>query len=137
MGVQKADIKGRRHRLLALGTFRCHMPPLYGEGQNAFQRLQQEIIRTSDDESIFAWKSPYISEYPRNAPPYDLDAAATTRKNRSGLLAPALDYFAESGDVHRLPTKNRRPCSFTNKGIQIELQLLRRVSAKKTGSSHR
>jgi hypothetical protein len=31
------------------------MSPIYGEGDQAFIRLQQEIIKTSDDESIFAW----------------------------------------------------------------------------------
>ncbi|OQO12211.1 hypothetical protein B0A48_02852 [Cryoendolithus antarcticus] len=38
-----------------LGIFSINMPLLYGEGQNAFQRLQHEIIRTSVDLSIFAW----------------------------------------------------------------------------------
>jgi len=28
---------------------------LYGEGKKAFHRLQLEIIRTSNDQSIFAW----------------------------------------------------------------------------------
>lgn len=31
------------------------MSLLYGEGDRAFTRLQEEIIRTSDDETIFAW----------------------------------------------------------------------------------
>ena len=30
-------------------------PMLYGEGKKAFHRLQLEIIRTSNDQSIFAW----------------------------------------------------------------------------------
>ncbi|KAG6331338.1 hypothetical protein ID866_7749 [Astraeus odoratus] len=38
-----------------LGLFNVHMPMLYGEGKNAFQRLQLEIIRMSNDQSIFAW----------------------------------------------------------------------------------
>ena len=32
-----------------------NMPMLYGEGKNAFHRLQLEIIRASNDQSIFAW----------------------------------------------------------------------------------
>ena len=32
-----------------------NMPLLYGEGKKAFIRLQHEIVRISDDESIFAW----------------------------------------------------------------------------------
>ncbi|KFZ02837.1 hypothetical protein V502_11466 [Pseudogymnoascus sp. VKM F-4520 (FW-2644)] len=38
-----------------LGLFGIHMPLLYGEGTQAFKRLQEEIIKVSDDESIFAW----------------------------------------------------------------------------------
>ncbi|THU88552.1 HET-domain-containing protein, partial [Dendrothele bispora CBS 962.96] len=39
-----------------MGLFDICMPPIYGEGgAKAFMRLQQEIIKTSDDHSIFAW----------------------------------------------------------------------------------
>ncbi|KAK5720406.1 hypothetical protein LTR17_015043 [Elasticomyces elasticus] len=38
-----------------LGIFDVNMPMLYGEGNRAFVRLQQEIMRTSKDHSIFAW----------------------------------------------------------------------------------
>ncbi|KAK3382085.1 heterokaryon incompatibility protein-domain-containing protein [Lasiosphaeria ovina] len=38
-----------------LGIFGINMMPLYGEGENAFLRLQEEIIRRSDDHTIFAW----------------------------------------------------------------------------------
>ncbi|KAH8782110.1 heterokaryon incompatibility protein-domain-containing protein, partial [Hyaloscypha finlandica] len=38
-----------------LGLFNVNMPPLYGEGEKSFMRLQLEILKTSDDESIFAW----------------------------------------------------------------------------------
>jgi hypothetical protein len=37
-----------------LGLFKVNMPLLYGEGEKAFMRLQQEITKASDDESIFA-----------------------------------------------------------------------------------
>ena len=40
-----------------LGLFDVNMPLLYGEGKKAFVRLQLEIIKDSDDESIFAWDS--------------------------------------------------------------------------------
>lgn len=38
-----------------MGLFNVHMPPLYGEGSKSFQRLQHEILKQSDDESILAW----------------------------------------------------------------------------------
>ncbi|RPD73775.1 HET-domain-containing protein [Lentinus tigrinus ALCF2SS1-7] len=38
-----------------LGLFDIHMPPLYGEGRNAFRRLQEEIMRQSADTTLFSW----------------------------------------------------------------------------------
>ena len=40
-----------------LGLFDIHMPTLYGEGINAFRRLQEEIMRQSPDTTLFAWDS--------------------------------------------------------------------------------
>ncbi|KAI2622591.1 HET-domain-containing protein [Xylaria nigripes] len=38
-----------------LGIFDINMPLLYGEGEKAFARLQQNIVASSNDLSIFAW----------------------------------------------------------------------------------
>ena len=38
-----------------MGLLDVNMPMLYGEGKKAFHHLQLEIIRTSNDQSIFAW----------------------------------------------------------------------------------
>lgn len=35
-----------------MGIFGIHMPLLYGEGERAFVRLQEEIIKTSTDMSF-------------------------------------------------------------------------------------
>ncbi|KAI2617937.1 HET-domain-containing protein [Hypomontagnella submonticulosa] len=40
-----------------LGIFDINMPLLYGEGKKAFIRLQEEILRSSHDLSIFAWRA--------------------------------------------------------------------------------
>ena len=40
-----------------LGLFGVNMPLLYGERQNAFKRLQEELIKTTSDTSILAWHS--------------------------------------------------------------------------------
>ena len=37
------------------GLFGINLPALYGEGRNAFYRLQEEIMRTSVDTSLFSW----------------------------------------------------------------------------------
>lgn len=41
-----------------MGLFDVYMPMLYGEGERAFLRLQEEIIKRSDDMSIFGWIDP-------------------------------------------------------------------------------
>ncbi|KAI8678039.1 HET domain-containing protein [Fusarium keratoplasticum] len=55
-----------------LGLFNVNMPLLYGEGTKAFRRLQEEIIRTSNDQSIlagdfslrFSWNAMFRGEGP-------------------------------------------------------------------------
>ncbi|PIL31316.1 hypothetical protein GSI_06014 [Ganoderma sinense ZZ0214-1] len=38
-----------------LGLFEIHMPTIYGEGQNAFFRLQEEILKHIPDDTLFTW----------------------------------------------------------------------------------
>ncbi|KAI0173833.1 heterokaryon incompatibility protein-domain-containing protein [Pestalotiopsis sp. NC0098] len=40
-----------------MGLFGVNMPLLYGEGHRAFIRLQEEIMRRSNDMTIFAWEA--------------------------------------------------------------------------------
>ncbi|OCL01588.1 HET-domain-containing protein [Glonium stellatum] len=87
-----------------MGLFGVNMPLIYGEGKMAFFRLQDEIMRHSDDHSLFAWKASTDTEI--------------------GLLASSPREFSESGKVDRIATKDSRPYSITNKGVQITLPLL-------------
>lgn len=41
-----------------VGIFGVHLSPIYGEGSNAFLRLQEEILKIVPDQSIFAWGPP-------------------------------------------------------------------------------
>lgn len=82
-----------------------HVPGLavrYGEGATqAVQRLQEEIIRTSHDESIFAWQS---------AAPHS-----------GGLIAPGLDCFLGLGAVQLRPEAYvyRGPYDITNGAVRF------------------
>jgi hypothetical protein len=38
-----------------LGLFDIHMPMLYGEGDRAFARLQEEIMKATDDSTLLSW----------------------------------------------------------------------------------
>ncbi|KAK0631454.1 heterokaryon incompatibility protein-domain-containing protein [Immersiella caudata] len=39
-----------------MGIFDVNMPLLYGEGIKAFRRLQEEIVRRCNDQTILAWR---------------------------------------------------------------------------------
>ena len=38
-----------------MGIFNVHLPLLYGEGHRAFIRLQEEILKTTNDHALFIW----------------------------------------------------------------------------------
>ncbi|KAL6399495.1 hypothetical protein AUP68_18043 [Ilyonectria robusta] len=43
-----------------LGLFDINMPLLYGEGKNAFLRLQEEILRKAPDQTILTWTESFL-----------------------------------------------------------------------------
>jgi hypothetical protein len=94
-----------------MGLFSVNMPMLYGEGSRAFQRLQEEILRSTDDESIFAW--------------VDKDAKDDLLH---GLLADGPKSFQDSGSIGPLPWVNqhaeRKPLQSTNLGLNIQRGLV-------------
>ncbi|KAK4216298.1 heterokaryon incompatibility protein-domain-containing protein [Rhypophila decipiens] len=49
-----------------MGLFRINMPLLYGEGEKAFRRLQQEIIKKTGDLSFLAWQSKRSQTFARD-----------------------------------------------------------------------
>ncbi|KAK5655228.1 hypothetical protein OQA88_5795 [Cercophora sp. LCS_1] len=64
-----------------LGIFGVQIPMLYGEGSKAFIRLQEEIIKESNDLSLFAWQT-----------------RARSQKHW-GILALSPKDFADSSDI--------------------------------------
>jgi hypothetical protein len=52
-GRQTTRIEDEAYCLL--GLFRVNMPLLYGEGRQAFRRLQEEILRVEEDYTLFTW----------------------------------------------------------------------------------
>ena len=90
-----------------LGIFDLNMDLRYGEGRKAFGRLQEMIITSSTDESIFAWRS---------------DAFES-----SGLLAPWPDCFRHSGNVILRPDKishARESYQMTSQGLKFPAPIM-------------
>ena len=93
-----------------MGLFAIHMPMLYGEGNQAFIRLQEEIIKFSGDRSLFCWKSPGISSV-----------------SLRGLLAESPADFAGSGAISSIVEDSFAPYQMTNKGLMIEVFFLNKT----------
>lgn len=95
-----------------MGLFGVNMPTLYGEGHNAFNRLQLEILRKSNDESLFAWTTD--------------EEDIMTHGDVGGLLASSPAAFSRSADIARGGFDvDRPPYSMTNKGLSLDLFLIR------------
>ncbi|KAI0824552.1 hypothetical protein BC628DRAFT_419976 [Trametes gibbosa] len=81
-----------------LGIFGVFIAPIYGEGANAFLRLQEEIVKTIPDQSIFAWGRSYTLE--------SLDTRSRISSSGSsrtpGLLAGSTSSFLEAGAITKL-----------------------------------
>ncbi|KAL8676594.1 MAG: hypothetical protein Q9224_007270, partial [Gallowayella concinna] len=71
----------------------------YGEGINAFTRLQRTLIDNSTDESIFAWSTPSagLSCY------RSLGHVPKFESREWGLIAPSPNCFSRSKDIVLLP----------------------------------
>jgi hypothetical protein len=99
-----------------LGIFSVHMPLLYGEGgENAFVRLQKEAMKASHDQSLFAWMRP--------APP-DNTSGLPGSLLAWGILATHPSQFSHSASIRFLRSLSK-PFSMTNKGLCIQLPILR------------
>ncbi|KLJ08815.1 hypothetical protein EMPG_15754 [Blastomyces silverae] len=98
-----------------MGIFGVNMPLLYGEGaEKAFIRLQEEIMRKSEDHTLFAWTS--------------VDDGRTLQPGRKprGPLALSPSEFASSADF--TPTTDAKypsePYTMTNCGLEISLPIV-------------
>lgn len=98
-----------------LGIFDAHLTPMYGEGTNAFRRLQEEIIRRSNDQSIFAWfnLTRHLSSWEKK----HFDTFVTP------ILAVHPADFLFSGDVETSGQAPEFPYTTTNIGLEIRAKV--------------
>ncbi|KAK5161406.1 hypothetical protein LTS14_001202 [Recurvomyces mirabilis] len=111
-----------------LGLFGINMPLLYGEGENAFNRLQQEIIRSSSDESIFAWRSLCDSGC-------EADGCFSRCCSSNTLLARSPAAFQRSGDIHELYRDMPTPEEIEEPDIEVETSRTRSITHSITNRS--
>ncbi|PIL34418.1 hypothetical protein GSI_03193 [Ganoderma sinense ZZ0214-1] len=100
-----------------LGIFDINMPTLYGEGECAFQRLEEEILRRIPDQSIFAWGHVYLgpqipvldnlnpgpTQFGRKAPQGCRKSFRFTALPSTSLLSQSPDNFVDCGSVEVVP----------------------------------
>ncbi|KAH7088121.1 heterokaryon incompatibility protein-domain-containing protein [Paraphoma chrysanthemicola] len=104
-----------------LGMFNVNMPLLYGEGNKAFHRLQKEIIKVADDDSIFAWG--------RTTNAFSFDTVKGMMSKMIGtpvfdrLFAESPKDFANCHDVIS-SVNSITPYTITNQGLSMELPLM-------------
>ncbi|PCD30074.1 hypothetical protein FGRA07_10224 [Fusarium graminearum] len=94
-----------------LGIFDINMPMLYGEGPKAFQRLQEEIMKKTDDSSLLCWG------YQESHNKWRLEGES--------LLALHPSSFRLCGDIEPCPLVgfNAPSFSMTQRGLQMEVPL--------------
>lgn len=107
-----------------MGLFGVYMPPLYGEGHHAFIRLQEEIMRISNDHTLFAWTRP---------PPPEISQHHTFER-LSTMLALSPKQFDESSGFKPRPydrSSNTQVANgagldytTTNAGLSINLPIV-------------
>ncbi|KAF2250968.1 HET-domain-containing protein [Trematosphaeria pertusa] len=90
-----------------LGIFDIQMPMLYGEGEKAFIRLQEEILKTTDDYSLFAWR-----------------AVNSEKSIYRGLLARSPLEFRDCGSIERESNPSTFPIHSTPIGLGVQLEFL-------------
>jgi len=106
-----------------LGIFDVHMPLLYGEGDQAFLRLQEEIIRKIDDDSILAWGLDPVMHCPQGL------VSDTVRKEMNGIscwtdiLASSPKEFVNCANLN-YAAESTSQVTLTNTGLQIRLPIV-------------
>jgi hypothetical protein len=106
-----------------LGIFKVNMPLLYGEGERAFIRLQEEIIRNNDDDSILAWGLDTEISHGNGLIPEQIAESICGSATMGDLFATSPKKFENCQDLEYLG-ESYAPIMLTNLGLQMELPLV-------------
>jgi len=99
-----------------IGIFGVNMPLMYGEGEKAFIRLQEEIMKDSDDQSLFAWEDSCHSND-------ELIADGPDGPLRGPLARSPAEFENSEQIVPYRDWQCSLPYTMTNHGLRIELPM--------------
>jgi hypothetical protein len=110
-----------------LGIFGVHLPFLYGEGHRAFRRLQDTIVSSVPDLSIFAWRlSP-------PSPSVDPAESNSQRREYCGVYAPTPSAFSSSRSFAKQRPFGRPELLPMNGSIMARMQFLIEMTPENGG----
>lgn len=112
---QTTRVEDRAYSLF--GIFGVHMSLLYGEGSNAFIRLQEELVKTSTDHSILAWSN--------------IRSRNETESGRGyNLFASSPDNFRDCKEIVVRHTAEPRTFELGNKGLRMAALIIQDKNEK-------
>ena len=82
-----------------MGLFGVHMPTVYGEGRRSFRRLQEEILKRTSDQTLFAWGH----VVPPHASLFREKLVYSNNHDDSHMFAPSPAAFLHSGNIVPIP----------------------------------
>lgn len=102
------------------GIFGVNMPMIYGEGKNSFLRLQEEIAKSTNDLTLFAWTSQNESGVDRRP-----THSSQQGKDLRGILAQSPSEFVDCGRLKMIRERVApiKEFAMTNNGLRIETVL--------------
>lgn len=119
--AQRETSKPEDRAYSLLGLFDITLPMIYdGDGAHAFRRLQEEIIKNSTDQSIFAW----VQYGPS---PFWYRGHSIIDKQCS-ILAPSPDCFQFSSHIVPYDRKDTDPYYINNVGLSITRDVRKVIS---------
>ncbi|KAI1271979.1 heterokaryon incompatibility protein-domain-containing protein [Xylaria sp. FL0933] len=122
-----------------LGIFEVNLPLLYGEGRKAFQRLQEEILKTTEDYTLLAWSGSSdgkgaLADSPRNFQNRTSLHLASWSYNDIEVIKHAETYnegveilWPGGPSIHdrdRRPEPEFDPPRLTSRGLRLQLPVI-------------
>ncbi|KAI0645139.1 heterokaryon incompatibility protein-domain-containing protein [Trametes meyenii] len=111
-----------------MGIFGVHMATIYGEGHRAFRRLQEEILKRTSDQTLFAWGN----VLPIRTAPFREQMAYGIYHPDNHMFAPSPAAFSHSGNMVPISMKDAVENALKGIGIKQRSRTNMQVSFSKS-----